>query len=447
MKREVKQLIEQGRYDEVSALTVQLKAAELELGRGRSPMAAGGGDELTRQRSDQEREALAIALEEQAMAEAEEAQLAGELSRTRAAFAAELSGAGEQAAQSGMAGGHGGYAQPMLTGDQLYELRQMTGVVFGVGGMHLDGTPHGLQRIAALDDWDGAPMPQIDDEGPVQYLDDLVLSPLSAEDTESLRRAVGSVRVLSARAGRSNSRGAGVRGITTPMARLTPDTARIRALGGGGAMMMDALLPTVSIDTPLPDGAALLPAERTPYSMEHLWGQPSIMEEDLPDYAHGAAGGGGGGGRGRAPPPAPEPLLGSEGLRSARGRMFSQRGPSIIPGEPVRLEPTAEGLELEDEEANFSWAEALKRAAAPPPPPSSVRGRRWAAAEYGASADGAGGSPGAAGLLVRGGGAGHGTGQLEAEQASGTQSGQEAAQEARGHQGSEPAQAQALVGG
>lgn len=159
-----------------------------------------------------------------------------------------------------------------------------------------------------------------------------------------------------------------MRGITTPMARLTPDTARIRALGGGGAMMMDALLPTVSIDTPLPDGAALLPAERTPYSMEHLWGQPSIMEEDLPDYAHGAAGGGGGGGRGRAPPPAPEPLLGSEGLRSARGRMFSQRGPSIIPGEPVRLEPTAEGLELEDEEANFSWAEALKRAAAPPPP-------------------------------------------------------------------------------
>ena len=88
MKREVTQLIEQGRYDEVSALTVQLKAAELELGRGRSPMAAGGGDELTRQRSDQEREALAIALEEQAMAEAEEAQLAGELSRTRAAFAA-----------------------------------------------------------------------------------------------------------------------------------------------------------------------------------------------------------------------------------------------------------------------------------------------------------------------------------------------------------------------
>jgi hypothetical protein len=43
------------------------------------------------------------------------------------------------------------------------------------------------------------------------------------------------------------------------------------------------VFPTVSIDTPLPDGYSLLPGNDH-YSFEQLWGQPSITEEDMPQF-------------------------------------------------------------------------------------------------------------------------------------------------------------------
>ena len=250
LKARAQECLREGRYAELSDLTSQIEAAERSLGFSRSPKVTSSqdvDDEMTRQRSDREREATDHALEEQAQAEAEEAALAGELSRTRAAFAAEL--------EAGVPHGH------------EEELIESLKRVFSSD----------LASPLALDEWadlDGMSIPRFDSQ-PLVYSNDLALSPLSHEDTNSLRRAVTSAAIgdrfcadlMSARGLTS------VRGLMSARTRSNPH----------------APLPTVSIDTPLPDGQSLLPSGRMPridsagqYSMENLWGQPSILEDDLP---------------------------------------------------------------------------------------------------------------------------------------------------------------------
>ena len=280
LKLEVDKAIAAGQWGLVSALGAQIKTLTAESSPTLSP-ASSTTTAIARQTSTQEHSATLRAREAQRRAEADEAELDGALSRTRAEYVQSL---------------RDGTPTPMSRG----ALKQSYSRVFG--------DDEDAQSV-----WSQLePTISFNINGDVVGFDeDLALEPLHMGGDDAYR-GLGSARKAFLD-----------RNLSSELMRE----------GSGGMTNRYGPRPTASmpdIDTPLPDGMSLLynevaaeqaaarsAWETQQYSMERLWGAPSISEQELP-----AAGGG------------PQDYPGSltKEIGSVRSRMFAPRSRTAFPG-------------------------------------------------------------------------------------------------------------------